>query len=386
MTDRQGLRGDDARRAARLDGDLGRASRLDGDQGSVTRQDYYGDEYREEIRRPLPPDPYQPLRASWDPTDVDDSRRHPRPERKKQSRLGRFVSTYGWRAYALPVLLFVTVLVVVDAVRGTDVSHTLSANVPGVSKVQDAPGFGALSRNRTGTGVIGAPAKGDGQPRGDGHFAVGIPSGALPEGGPFTVQGKGGWHVVAGTTKQVGRGAERVFNYTVEVEDGIDTSSFGGDDSFASMVDKTLQNPKSWTKDPKFALRRIDKGRPDFRVSLTSQMATRKQCGFDIPIDSSCYNQDSDRVVLDEARWVRGAMAFQGDIGSYRQYMVNHEVGHAIGYQQHQPCETDGGLAPVMMQQTFGTADNDIAKLDPAGVVPMDGKSCHFNPWPYPRG
>jgi uncharacterized protein DUF3152 len=39
-----------------------------------------------------------------------------------------------------------------------------------------------------------------------------------------------------------------------------------------------------------------------------------------------------------------------------------------------------------MMQQTFGTANNDIAALDPRGVVPMDGKICHFNPWPYPRG
>jgi hypothetical protein len=29
-----------------------------------------------------------------------------------------------------------------------------------------------------------------------------------------------------------------------------------------------------------------------------------------------------------------------------------------------------------MMQQTFGTANNDIAKLDPEGVVPMDGKEC----------
>jgi hypothetical protein len=38
------------------------------------------------------------------------------------------------------------------------------------------------------------------------------------------------------------------------------------------------------------------------------------------------------------------------------------------------------------MQQTFGTSNNDIAKLDPEGVVPMDGKTCRFNPWPHPRG
>ena len=38
-----------------------------------------------------------------------------------------------------------------------------------------------------------------------------------------------------------------------------------------------------------------------------------------------------------------------------------------------------------MMQQTFGTANNDIASLDPDGVVPANGLVCRFNPWPYPR-
>jgi hypothetical protein len=192
--------------------------------------------------------------------------------------------------------------------------------------------------------------------------------------------------VVPGSTPQVGKGGQQVFTYTVEVEDGVDATGFGGDGAFATMVDHTLANPKSWTKDPRFAFRRIDVGAPNIRISLSSQATTHKACGFDIPIDSSCFNADIDRVVLDEARWVRGALPFQGDVGSYRQYMVNHEVGHAIGYAQHQPCQENGGLAPVMMQQTFGTSDNDIAKLDPDGVVPMDGRTCHYNPWPYPRG
>ena len=91
-------------------------------------------------------------------------------------------------------------------------------------------------------------------------------------------------------------------------------------------------------------------------------------------------------MVLDDARWVRGATSFQGDIGSYRQYQVNHEIGHAVGYREHQPCEIDGGLAPIMMQQTFGTANDEIATLDPDGIVPADGKVCRFNPWPFPRG
>ncbi|SDD90548.1 Protein of unknown function [Rhodococcus tukisamuensis] len=317
---------------------------------------------------------HQPLRAQWDPTSRDVGRpRTPRPERqaRKQSKLGKFVAVYGWRAYAIPILLVVTVLVLVDAVRGGVVTDQTAAV---------DPGFGARSTSTEGTDVIGVP------PKADGNFAESIPAGSLPEGGPFTVTGAGTWHVVPGTRDQVGHGAEEVFTYTVEVEDGVDTAGFGGDESFGRMVDETLSNPKSWTHDQRFAFRRIDSGEPTFRISLTSQMSIREACGYDIQLEVSCYNPGINRVVLNEPRWVRGAVGFQGDIGSYRQYQINHEVGHAVGYQQHQPCEADGGLAPVMMQQTFGTSNNDIAKLDPEGVVPMDGKTCRFNPWPYPRG
>lgn len=318
--------------------------------------------------RPLP---HQPLRARWDPTSPPaDARNRPRPDRetKKQSPLGRFVSTYGWRAYALPVLLVITVVVAVDAFR-----HTGDADT-------GLPGFGRLSEHTAPpSGIIG------GAPKGDGRYAADLPTGAVPPGGAYADSGAGTWHVVPGTTAQIGAGTQHVFTYTVEIENGVDTTGLGGDPAIGQMVDATLANPKSWTHDPRFALRRVDTGNPDFRISLTSRDTTRKSCGFEIPVDSSCYNADLGRVVLSEVRWVRGALAFQGDVGSYRQYQINHEVGHAIGYHEHQPCEIDGELAPVMMQQTFGTKNNDIAKLDPEGVVPMDGKTCRFNPWPYPR-
>jgi len=292
------------------------------------------------------------------------------PAPRERGALRRFFSACGWRAYALPVMFLMTALVIVDAVKGGGDSRVVAV----------VPGLGRLSVHGQKSGIIGAP------PVADGKFAAGLPTGALPDGGAFTEAGTGAWHIVPGASAQVGAAQEHSFTYTVEIENGVDTSGFGGDDSVARMVDATLANPKSWTHDSRFGFRRIDSGEPDFRVSLTSRGTTESACGFDIPIDSSCYNSDLGRVVLSEVRWVRGALSFEGDIGSYRQYQINHEVGHAIGYHEHQPCESDGGLAPVMMQQTFGTRNDDIAALDPQGVVPKDGKTCHFNPWPYPRG
>jgi hypothetical protein len=322
----------------------------------------------------------EPLRALRDPVAEDSGRnrsnRGDRPQFRKQSWIGKFVSTYGWRAYALPVLITVTGIVLYQTITGT------AAPVPDrASEVQGPPTIGS-----SGTSIIGAP------PRGLTMFDANLPTGMLPQGGPYTEAGTKTWHVVPGAVPQVGQGTAKVFTYTVEVEDGIDTASFGGDEGFAQMVSQTLSNPKSWIHNPQFGFVRIDAStpdvKPDFRVSLTSPMTVREGCGYEIPLESSCFNpaygpDAQPRVFINEARWVRGAVPFQGDIGSYRQYVINHEVGHAIGYQHHEPCLETGALAPVMMQQTFSTADNDASRFDPEYVKP-DGRTCRFNPWPYP--
>jgi hypothetical protein len=318
----------------------------------------------------------EPLRAQRDPV-ADDSGR-PRSNRasrrrwRKQSWLGRFVSTYGWRAYALPLLVALTAVVIYQTVTGTS----------GPARVVEGPVQGPPTIGAMGTAIIGAPPKGLTQ------FDANLPTGVLPDGGPYTEAGAKTWHIVPGNEPQVGHGTAKVFTYTVEVEDGIDTASFGGDDGFARMVSQTLGNPKSWTHNPQFAFRRVDAGNADFRVSLTTPLNVREGCGYEIPLEASCYNPSYGpdalrRVFINEARWVRGAVPFEGDVGSYRQYLINHEVGHAIGYQRHEPCGESGDLAPVMMQQTFSTDNNDAARFDPDTVKP-DGKACRFNAWPYP--
>ena len=322
----------------------------------------------------------EPLRAQRDPVAGDYGRvrsnRDDRQRWRKRTWLGRFVSTYGWRAYALPVLTVITGIWAYQAVTGTAGVDEAAHN-----GVAEGP---RQTIEAVGTAIIGAPPKGLTQ------FDANLPTGVLPDGGPYTEGGAKTWHIVPGNEQQVGQGTTKVFSYTVEVEDGVDTTSYGGDEGFARLVSQTLANPKSWTHNPQFAFRRVDgtQGNPDFRVSLTSPMTVREGCGYEIPLEASCYNpaygpDAQRRVFINEARWVRGAVPFQGDIGSYRQYLINHEVGHAIGYQRHEPCPENGDLAPVMMQQTFSTNNNDETRFDPDTVKP-DGKVCRFNPWPYP--
>ena len=212
-------------------------------------------------------------------------------------------------------------------------------------------------------------------------IASAINAGALPAGPDFVSTGTGTWHTVAGTTPARGTGGQE-YTYTVEVEDGLQSAV--ADQAFAAAVDATLADPRSWVGGGQVTLQRVDSGDPSVRISLTSQMTVRSPelCGWEIPLEASCFNKQAGRVLIDDARWSRGAVAYGTDIDSYRSYAVNHEVGHALGF-SHQPCPQNGGPAPVMMQQSWSTANDDLTALNPQ-LIPADGKVCLPNPFPFP--
>jgi predicted metalloprotease len=210
---------------------------------------------------------------------------------------------------------------------------------------------------------------------------VPVASARLPEGEEFPRTGEGTWRVVAGTSPRVGSGHEHT--YTVEIENGVQLTE--GDASFADTVQQVLSDQRGWTARGDLAVRRVDTGQPDLRVRLTSSGTARALCGFEIPVDVNCrIAQD---VYLSTARWTRGAAAFGDDVAGYRQYAINHEVGHFFSY-LHEACQEDGRPAPVMMQQTFSTANDDLVDItadNPQQVdVSRDGKRCTANPWPFP--
>jgi Protein of unknown function (DUF3152) len=306
----------------------------------------------------------EPLSASWDPAAKSQGRRA-RPPTEPGVR--GFVRTYGWRIYALPVLLVLTALAVLNVDRfplpapnlsGPPQAAIASPVTPPVPSTSEAPPTPLVPNPDT--------AK----------FAEAKVSAELPVGGPFTETGPGTWVVVPGSGPPIGAG--EMFTYSVELESGVVLP--GGPEGLAQIVDTTLANPKSWIGSGKYAFQRVDGGAPDIRVTLASQQTARQLCGFRIPFDASCWR--GGRVVLSTARWERGAVAFQGNVVAYQQYVVNHEVGHALGF-GHKPCAEQGALAPIMMQQTWGLSNDYLAALGTDNII-ADGKTCAPNPWPYP--
>jgi hypothetical protein len=315
----------------------------------------------------------EPLAAAWNP-DVEEA--EPSVRVRPVRRRG-ILAVYGWRLYAIPILLVITALVVWD-----------TSKKPAVDALS-SPTNAAVSEN-------GQTTSGSGEPVATEKAAVSpdlkVATAELPNGSNFTQVGNGKFRVLQGQGPKVGQGTVKTYTYTIEIEEGINAAEVGGgDDAFAGLVDSTLSNPaQGWTSDPRIAVQRVSQN-PVMRIALTTPETTHKLCGLNIPYESSCRLAGKDgRVVINLARWVRGAVAFGGDMNTYRIYAINHEVGHAFG-NGHQGCGTDAALAPVMMQQTFGVSNDLVAKLNDAvpgsrDPVKADGKVCKVNAWPNPSG
>jgi len=264
-----------------------------------------------------------------------------------------FVVRHGWRAYALPVLLVVTIAAL-STTKSPTVRRTLEHAV-GVNTAQNTPPVAAS------TGQLMSD-----QP-GAGAMNEALASDALPPGPGYTKEGLGTYSTIPGTSGVIGTGAN-LYKFSIEVENGLAGVDLN---AFANTVMATLSDPHSWTADHKVSLERVDRGPVDFHVTLVSSMTVRSLCGYDIPVETSCFAADHDnRVVLNVARWVRGDAAYIADLANYHRYMINHEVGHALGHGHIFEC-LPNGLAPVMMQQTITLKSHS-------------GPMCEANPWPFP--
>ena len=173
-----------------------------------------------------------------------------------------------------------------------------------------------------------------------------------------TVDASGGgeFDVVPGSAAAPGRGEVRTVR--VEVERGLPVDGA----RFAGFVLATLNDDRSWGHDGAMTFARTDGDAP-IVVVLASPETSSELCG-DLRTHGMLSCRNGPRAVLTFHRWVNATDEYADNVTGYRQYVVNHEVGHALGY-GHERCPGPGKPAPVMQQQTLGL------------------KGCAQNSWPY---
>jgi hypothetical protein len=186
----------------------------------------------------------------------------------------------------------------------------------------------------------------------------------------FPTSGPGTFTFAPGTGEVLGD-AGSLRRFRIGVEDGI-TMDLA---ELAVFVDETLGHEQGWTAGGDLRLQRVaGDADHDYTIFLATSETTERLCadaGLQVIAPSfpeggvSCRTPG--RAVLNLSRWHRSVPHYvdaEVPLETYRRMLINHEVGHELGY-GHYGCPGRGEPAPVMQQQTLF----------------LDG--CEANPWPY---
>ena len=166
------------------------------------------------------------------------------------------------------------------------------------------------------------------------------------------------WVASAGAPPGAGA-ATRTITYST------DKVGAGGPDlaGFRRIVGATLDDPRGWSLGGSVNFREVEDG-GRLTISLAGPAAIEA-----LGACSAYYScRVDDHVLINSDRWREATDSYPGEalLHSYRQMVINHEVGHALGF-GHADCARPGAPAAVMQQQSKGLG------------------GCERNPWPSRR-
>lgn len=153
-------------------------------------------------------------------------------------------------------------------------------------------------------------------------------------------------------------------------------------DKDRALCERVLLDPRGWAGRGYRFVAAPDEASADIRVEMASN-DTMKGMGFDGL--SACQMTRPARIWLNRENWNHPPAVFKapgilagsspGSPGErtdlYRSYLVNHEVGHALGY-VHADRDAPGAPCSVMVQQTKGAGGDTCAPnpLPTVGTLP----------------
>lgn len=132
----------------------------------------------------------------------------------------------------------------------------------------------------------------------------------------------------------------KTLRYKVSVESIVKKSL----KNFKKEVHNILSHPKSWKvnfiqDDTNF----------DFELTLASARNIKTYCNFS---GLSCADPYNKKIWINNYRWTKGAKPSKLSLKNYRIYLINHEVGHILGFLHAKPIKNR--KVPVMNQHTLG--------------------------------
>lgn len=245
----------------------------------------------------------------------------------------------SWRVPAsfVGVLLLTAAVLLVLIARGSRTDQQAGVRPP--APLSAAPGTPAASAPPP------APAT-----------ATTLPRGLLRLPGAAPTHGTGRFAYAAGRGRVLGKkGPLRRFR--VAVEQGSRENVAG----FAAETQAILGDARSWIGGGTLRLQKVGgSDAAEFTVYLATRDTAARMCangGVGIALRGRPYTscRSPGKAIINLDRWRYSAppyVAAKVPLIGYRQYVINHEVGHELGH-SHEGCPKRGGPAPVMVQQTL---------------------------------
>ncbi|NLA28118.1 MAG: DUF3152 domain-containing protein [Propionibacterium sp.] len=155
-----------------------------------------------------------------------------------------------------------------------------------------------------------------------------------------------------------------VRKYVVQVESGVDVDV----DETAREIHQILDSERGWAGYHGVGFHLVnDPSTADLILKLASPPTVDEGC-VSLNTMGTWNCRVGSQVFINSDRWWYGTPTWQNYLLSdYRAYLINHEVGHYLGF-GHLTCPEPGALSPVMQQQSIYLNE------------------CLPNPWPDVTG